>query len=398
VILNSSVLNFQQIRLLLQFGANRASVNFVDSSPSFPDQALLSSNSRVYPSDSRVSSEACSSGSVPVSAVSCQNENPEEDAKHQVLHHVFHRPLFHSLVALGFAVARASYSARNSLASGRAKPNSLSEVRCIALPILLHVLAAHRPSRLPSRASVGTFSNLHNTAQVRCILCNYHQFHVCICSFSWLFSLLSSCRAEKPQKSSAVPLAVLSPCVRLIHESSVPSFDVASTVCPAYFSDSKSPLGISHFAQVLLFPSPDAVDAHSMDWSGVSNVVVIDCPWQRTNSLLSLPQVSSLRRVIIPQQRTTFWRYHNKTDACLSTCEAVYHLLRAWGSCCHPQQWYRGQFDSFLFYYAHTFESVQTFYRSHADRAFVRKENYITYVTGANQDSSADTTKRAKLQ
>lgn len=43
-------------------------------------------------------------------------------------------------------------------------------------------------------------------------------------------SLSSIHRAEKPQKSSAVPLAVLSPCVRLIHESSVPSFDVSSTV------------------------------------------------------------------------------------------------------------------------------------------------------------------------
>lgn len=247
VILNSSLLIFQQIRLLLQFGANRASVNIVDSSPtaSSPDQALLSSSSRVYPSDSPVSSEACSSGSVPVSAVACQNENPEEDAKQQVLHHVFHWPLFHQLVALGFAVARASHSTRNSLASRRAKPNSLSEVRCIALPILLHVLAAHRPGRLPSCASVGTLSNIHNSAQVRCFLCNcHHHFHVCSCSLSWLFSLLSSCRAEKPQKSSAVPLAVLSPCVRLIHESSVPSFDVASTVCRAYSSDSESPLGI----------------------------------------------------------------------------------------------------------------------------------------------------------
>ena len=197
---------------------------------------------------------------------------------------------------------------------------------------------------------------------------------------------------------------MLSPCVSLIHESSVPTFDASSTVCSATTSIFKLyfPPNVNNISdmQVVLFPSPDAVDAHLMDWSSVRNVVVIDCPWQRTNSLLSLPQVSSLRRIVIPQQCTTFWRYHNKADACLSTCEAVYHLLRAWSSCCHPQEWYRGQFDSFLFYYAHTFESVQKFYRSHSDKAFVRKKNYITYQdeSGACQASGEDVSKRAKLQ
>ena len=55
-----------------------------------------------------------------------------------------------------------------------------------------------------------------------------------ICRYT-LFMLFSH-RAEKPQKSSAVPLAVLSPCVRLIHESSVPVFDASSTVHSAAFN------------------------------------------------------------------------------------------------------------------------------------------------------------------
>jgi hypothetical protein len=89
---NSPLLSFQQVRLLLQFGANKAAVDDAACLPAptqddaLPLTALLSSNSRVYPCDHWLSSEADSSlgCGVAAAAASSQLEKPEEDAKQQV--------------------------------------------------------------------------------------------------------------------------------------------------------------------------------------------------------------------------------------------------------------------------------------------------------------------------
>jgi hypothetical protein len=81
------LLNFRQVRLLLQFGASRAAVDVADagSGARSQDEGLLNPSSRVYPSDGRGSSEARISGGLS-SAVVSQVDNPEEDAKQQVAH------------------------------------------------------------------------------------------------------------------------------------------------------------------------------------------------------------------------------------------------------------------------------------------------------------------------
>jgi hypothetical protein len=177
-VLCATLLNFLQVRLLLQFGANRAAVNVVDLSPDTRPQVqeLLDSSSRVYPSDIWNSSEARSSSGPARAAVSSECDNPEEDAKQQVrnparcsmhLHPgctVFHSKLFPQLIQAGPAAARASHSAGNSFAGRWPKPTSLPQVRCVALPILLHLFVAHRPGSLSSCATVGTFSSIYHSA------------------------------------------------------------------------------------------------------------------------------------------------------------------------------------------------------------------------------------------
>jgi hypothetical protein len=90
---------FLQVRLLLQFGANRAGaydacLTAANQSQDhvMPSLDLLNSGSRLYPCDVRVSpTHPC--GSAPAfSAVNPQVENVEDDAKQQVSHHL-HSPL-----------------------------------------------------------------------------------------------------------------------------------------------------------------------------------------------------------------------------------------------------------------------------------------------------------------
>jgi len=90
--LNSLLLSIRQVRLLLQFGANKAAVDDAGCLPgarpqddALPPMALLSTNSRVYPCDHRVSSEGQSSASVSAAAAAAsQLEMREDDAKQQV--------------------------------------------------------------------------------------------------------------------------------------------------------------------------------------------------------------------------------------------------------------------------------------------------------------------------
>jgi hypothetical protein len=101
---------------------------------------------------------------------------PEENAKQQVrnparysmhLHPgctVFHSKLFPQLIQAGPAAARAYHSAGNSFVGRWPNPTSLPQVRCVALPILLHLVVAHRPGSLSSCATVGTFSSKYHSA------------------------------------------------------------------------------------------------------------------------------------------------------------------------------------------------------------------------------------------
>ena len=91
--MNSLLLSIRQVRLLLQFGANKAAVDDAGCLPgarlqddALPPMALLSTSSRVYPCDHWLSSEGHSSASVSAAAAaaSSQSEMREDDAKQQV--------------------------------------------------------------------------------------------------------------------------------------------------------------------------------------------------------------------------------------------------------------------------------------------------------------------------
>jgi hypothetical protein len=73
-----------------------------------------------------------------------------------------------TVIPLGFAIARTPNSARSAVAGRGAKPNCLPQLRCIAVPILLHLLAANRACQLSSCAALGALSNIYNSAQVSC--------------------------------------------------------------------------------------------------------------------------------------------------------------------------------------------------------------------------------------
>ncbi len=86
LIYERSLLNFRQVRLLLQFGASRATVDVdAGSGARSQNEGLLNPSSRVYPSDSGGSSEDRIIGGLS-SAVVSHVDNPEEDAKQQVAH------------------------------------------------------------------------------------------------------------------------------------------------------------------------------------------------------------------------------------------------------------------------------------------------------------------------
>lgn len=104
------------MRLLLQFGANRATVNFADLSPGprSQDQGLLELSSRVYPSDIRDSLED-RSNSGPAAAVPSECNHPEEDAKQQVRNPTPCATLLHPAASYFTAVCGSSNSSKQVL-------------------------------------------------------------------------------------------------------------------------------------------------------------------------------------------------------------------------------------------------------------------------------------------
>jgi hypothetical protein len=105
--------------------------------------ALLGPDSRVYPCDVLQSSTTRGCSSAAAAAACAEPENVEEDAKQQVAHRCSQHAAL-QLVAAGAAAARAPHSAGRALAGWRCEPHSLPQMWRIALPILLHMLAAHR--------------------------------------------------------------------------------------------------------------------------------------------------------------------------------------------------------------------------------------------------------------
>lgn len=110
---------------------------------------------------------------------------------------------------------------------------------------------------------------------------------------------------ERATKSSAIPLALL---------------------CPQHinlYSFPEIPSAIDPKSTVILFPSEDAHNADTWDWSTIKDVIAIDSTWLQTKAVLAeLPQ--DIPKIKIEGRSTTFWRYQFASDSALATAEAIH--------------------------------------------------------------------------
>lgn len=82
----------------------------------------------------------------------------------------------------------------------------------------------------------------------------------------------------------------------------------------------------------LLYPRDDAVDAASVDWSTVSQIVLIDSQWSKASAVGSDPCLAALPAMRLTNgPRTCFWRVATRrldgVEGLLSTAECVRHTL-----------------------------------------------------------------------
>lgn len=115
---------------------------------------------------------------------------------------------------------------------------------------------------------------------------------------------------------------------------------------------------------VLLFPSADAVDISVYPkLSEIQRVVVVDSQWQKTNGIISHPNLAKLPCVVISKQNTFFWRYQDVGEECLATIEAIYYFFKQYSIAKNPDVEYDGKCDDLLFFYSHIYKTIQNVYQ-----------------------------------
>lgn len=152
--------------------------------------------------------------------------------------------------------------------------------------------------------------------------------------------------SEKLSKSTAIHAVVLSPQAKMHESPDVPEYDPETTV--------------------LLFPSVGAVDILEYPkLSTLKRVVVVDSQWQKTNGIISHPNLAKLPCVVISKRSTYFWRYQPKDmgDDFLATIEAIYYFYRDYLSVKNQSQPYDGSVDNLLFFFAHMYKVIQQTYK-----------------------------------
>lgn len=148
-----------------------------------------------------------------------------------------------------------------------------------------------------------------------------------------------------------------------MHESpNVPDYDPAETI--------------------LLFPSSDAVDVADYPLlSKVKRVVVVDSQWQKTNGIISHPNLKKLPCVVISKRKTYFWRYQpdGMGDEMLATIEAIYYMAKDFHNATNTEVPYDGRFDNLLFFFAHQYRVIQQAYDANPDKSKTvkKKPNFL---------------------
>ncbi|KAK9718167.1 hypothetical protein K7432_005710 [Basidiobolus ranarum] len=136
---------------------------------------------------------------------------------------------------------------------------------------------------------------------------------------------------------------------------------------------------------LLLFPTKDAKSLSEIPKESFSRVIVVDGTWKQASSILhNIPELSKIRKVKIPTQTTTFWRYQNCDSTHLATIEAIYYLYKEYALAQQSasQAVYDGRYDDLLFYYIYFYSLIQNNYIHDKDeRSFTSRHqtNYIQY-------------------
>lgn len=168
--------------------------------------------------------------------------------------------------------------------------------------------------------------------------------------------------SEKTSKSSAVHAVIVSPQATMYESPNVPDYDPAETI--------------------LLFPSADAVPVGDYpNLSKVKRVVVVDSQWQKTNGIISHPNLKKLPCVVINMRQTYFWRYQpdGMGDEMLATIEAIYYMAKDFHNATNTQVPYDGRFDNLLYFFAHQYKVIQQAYDANPDKSksVKKKPNFL---------------------
>lgn len=130
---------------------------------------------------------------------------------------------------------------------------------------------------------------------------------------------------------------------------------------------------------VILYPSEEATMMSEVDLSSFKRVVFIDSTWSQSKRIARDPKVASLRRVMIPNHRTAFWRYQQHGPEFLATIEAIYYTLVEIAK--SRDGTYNGSLDNLLYFYAHQYFHIQEEYKAAQaagkQKTFSHIEGYI---------------------
>ncbi len=130
----------------------------------------------------------------------------------------------------------------------------------------------------------------------------------------------------------------------------------------------------------ILFPDETAQEASAVDWQRIRRLVVLDGTWQQAKGMARSPVLARItNRVKLDEaNRTLFWRYQQMGPHCLSTIEAIYHLMVAIGA---PAAGAR-QLDNLLYYFSFFYHLIQDEYRRPAGAEGAAKRPFTSRHSG----------------
>ncbi len=123
-------------------------------------------------------------------------------------------------------------------------------------------------------------------------------------------------KGESGTKSTALHAKVLAPDDVELHDANVTDRGKTATF-PRHFDAQRT---------LLLFPTPNAKPISEYPADSFDSVIVVDGTWRQANAILRDDYWKSFRAVTIPDRKTSFWRYQDKSETYLATIEAIYYL------------------------------------------------------------------------